>query len=101
MIQERNKKNSAKNKYPHYMGQKGYGRSIPDWKKDGRLPAEFFSSGQSTSADSDVCEENVGTRALPWVLAHQKRSQDGTWAVPASRPDAVQAAERIVSVLLI
>lgn len=74
------------------MGQKGYGRSIPEWQQQGRLPPDV---------DGENIYEEVDKRAIPWVLSRQKQNEHGEWAVPTSHPELAETAERVVSDLLI
>lgn len=74
------------------MGQKGYGRSIDDWKKEGRLPADF---------DPENVHDKLNSRAELWRLSREKRNEHGEWEVPAKYPDMAEVVKRIVSVLLL
>jgi len=59
----RNKENTIKNKYPHYLGSGGYMSAIPKWE---RIEREMIARG----VVPQTIWENWGERSKQWLYGH-------------------------------
>lgn len=80
------------------MGQKGYGRSVPEWERDGRLLLPSSESGSDVARSSQALVE---IRPTLWILGRETRNKDGKWELSPSRPKTIQVAQQVVNIFVI
>uniref|UniRef100_A0A803KUY6 Ubiquitin-like protease family profile domain-containing protein n=1 Tax=Chenopodium quinoa TaxID=63459 RepID=A0A803KUY6_CHEQI len=99
-LSEKGKENAKNNKHLHHLGSKSYERDRVDWSKTNRIPAESSTSSTTESTTSCVMSEKLKNRSLYWILAHQTRNADGSWAIDPKNAETQQIANAIGSVVL-